>query len=359
MPITNTLATLSARGFGYGTEDAFGERVFTSPGTYSFLVPVGVTSVSMVAVGGGGAGCQAIRYLDSFTPSSIVTVTTPGTTVYAGGGGALAYSNAVSVTPGETLTVYVGNGGSSSQPTSVNPSQGFGTAGEGSYVLRGPSTYLVSAGGGANGQTGAGGSVVIGTGYTGGQGGQSAWDNNYGTFIAGGGGGGAAGYSGIGGAGGNAGQTGGSGSSGVGGGAGGAGAGGLAEYTAGSAFYALYQGGAGGGGVGLNGQGANGAGGTGMIPNGTFNYTNAFGGGGGSSGAAGEDGGLGSIPSSGQGGAYGGGGGAGGSRYRDIGGVFTYVGYSANNGRNGAVRIIWTTNQAVTRAFPSTNVGPL
>jgi len=50
MPITNTLAAASARGFGFGTEDAFGEQVFDTPGTYTFYVPAGVTSVSTVVV---------------------------------------------------------------------------------------------------------------------------------------------------------------------------------------------------------------------------------------------------------------------------------------------------------------------
>jgi hypothetical protein len=31
----------------------------------------------------------------------------------------------------------------------------------------------------------------------------------------------------------------------------------------------------------------------------------------------------------------------------------------AGGGQNGAVRIIWTTNSTITRAFPSTNVGQL
>jgi hypothetical protein len=36
-----------------------------------------------------------------------------------------------------------------------------------------------------------------------------------------------------------------------------------------------------------------------------------------------------------------------------------YSSSTGQNGGNGAVRIIWSTNPAVTRAFPSTNTGNL
>lgn len=361
MPLINTFAAVAARGFGFASDDVFGEQSFTSAGTYSFVVPVGVTSLSMVAIGGGGAGCWAVRYTDQSNPASFIGPVASGTTVYGGGGGALAYSNSIAVTPGEVLTVIVGVGGSATFPIVSNPQQGFGTAGGFSSVQRG-AVYLVQAGGGANGQTGTGGSVIVGTGFAGGTGGQTAWDNNYGKFAAGGGGGGAGGYTAIGGIGGNAAQTGGTGGNSSGGGGGGGGAGGLAQYTSGSnpIFYAVYQGGAGGGGTGLNGLGANGTGGAGMIPNGTFNYTNAYGGTGGSSGDTGENSGAGSVPSSGRGGLYGGGGGAGGSRYReDSDGTKYYTSGNSSDGRSGAIRIIWSTNPGITRAFPSTNVGQL
>jgi len=56
MPVPGTFAAASARGFGFGTEDMFGEQIFSAPGTYTFYVPAGVTSISVVSIGGGGGG---------------------------------------------------------------------------------------------------------------------------------------------------------------------------------------------------------------------------------------------------------------------------------------------------------------
>ena len=94
----------------YYRPKAQGQQEFTSPGTYSFVVPANVESISMVAVGGGGGGAQAIAL------------------GAGGGGGALAYNNNVAVTPGETLTVVVSTGGS--------PGDGAGSAGGTSSVTR-------------------------------------------------------------------------------------------------------------------------------------------------------------------------------------------------------------------------------
>ena len=60
--------------------------------TTTFTVPVGVTSMSAVCVGGGGGGSS------SWASS-------------AGAGAALAWANSITVTPGEVITVEVGNGG--------------------------------------------------------------------------------------------------------------------------------------------------------------------------------------------------------------------------------------------------------
>jgi hypothetical protein len=87
-----------------------GQQEFTTPGTYTFVVPPNVQSISMVAVGGGGGGAQNVEDGGG------------------GGGGALAYNNDVAVTPGETLTVVVGLGGSRGD--------GQGTAGAQSSVTR-------------------------------------------------------------------------------------------------------------------------------------------------------------------------------------------------------------------------------
>lgn len=66
---------------------AIGQAMWTTPGQHLFVVPDGVTSISAVCIGKGG---------DANTRS--------------GNGGALAWRNAIPVTPGETLTLWVSSG---------------------------------------------------------------------------------------------------------------------------------------------------------------------------------------------------------------------------------------------------------
>ncbi len=47
-------------GANYYRPKAQGQQEFTTPGTYTFIVPANVESLSMVAVGGGGGGAQAV-----------------------------------------------------------------------------------------------------------------------------------------------------------------------------------------------------------------------------------------------------------------------------------------------------------
>lgn len=360
MPLTNTIAAASARGFGFGTEDAFGEQVFTSPGTYSFVVPTGVTSISTVAIGGGGGGGRGARYTNSGDPNTITAYSpVPGSLTgnfYSGAGGGLAYKNNISVTPGQVLTVVVGDGGD------INFS-GPGTSGGDSYVQNASAVKLVHAGGGSTASSNAGGAVIVGDGGgAGGSGGNWSYSGSSQPeemVWRSGSGGGAGGYSGNGGAGVGS-STGGSGS---GGGAGGGGGGQFGQYTTSGGAVEWYGGyaGAAGGGTGLYGEGTSGAGGAGVsTPFGSLSY--ATGGGGGSSGTAGSD----SFTTSGGdnsgvNGLYGGGGSNAGSRIRYEPGISSYTASagSPGSGQNGAVRIIWTTNPTVTRAFPSTNVGAL
>lgn len=132
---------------------AQGQEVYTTAGSYSWIAPTGVTSVSVVAVGAGGTGASA---------------------KYGGGGGGLGYKNNYSVTTGNSYTVVVG-GGTANAP------------GGDSYFV---STAVVKGGGG---QTVTGGTYAGDGGGNGGAGVAA-----YGT-----GGGGAGGYSGTGGIGGN------------------------------------------------------------------------------------------------------------------------------------------------------------
>lgn len=196
-----------------------GQQAYTTAGTYSWVAPSGVTSVSAVAVGGGGT------YGYSSGPCRFA----------GGGGGALAYANNISVTPGNSYTVVVG----ALAPFNPNNVNGGNSTFNGTTVGAGG-----GGGGKASGVGGCGGVVINGTGGAGGAGGS--------TVICGiryPGGGGAGGYSGTGGAGGNGTNT----SSGACGsaGSGGGGGGGFGYTSAG-----------GGGGVGILGQGSSGAGGT-------------------------------------------------------------------------------------------------
>lgn len=155
-------------------------QIFTTPGTTSWTAPVGVTSVCVVCVGGGGA----------FTSVS----------GDAGGGGGLGYKNNISVTPGTSYTVVVGAafGDSYFIDSTTVKGEGGGTSSGGSYVGDGGgnggdggSTAGFPGGGGAGGYSGnggdgaPGGSSVEGTDGTGGAGGGGG-----GGFAGAGGGGG-------------------------------------------------------------------------------------------------------------------------------------------------------------------------
>lgn len=195
------------------TPSAIGQDAYTTAGCYTWVAPAGVTSVSAVAVGGGGYIAVASLLF------------------HGGGGGALAYANNIAVTPGNSYTVSVGAGGLT-----------YGNDGGTSYFIN---TSTVSAlGGGSAIGGGLGGTVQAGTGGSGGKGGAASGGCYY--WAAGGG---AGGYAGAGGAGANSNDT--NGGAGSGGGAGGG-------YGVSGAFGSS----GGGGGVGILGQGSSGAGGT-------------------------------------------------------------------------------------------------
>ena len=72
-----------------------GQLTYNIPGIYSFVCPPDVTSVSVVCVGGGGQGATCMG-IDS----------------NGGGGGGLGYKNNITVIPGNTYKVVVGDAGS-------------------------------------------------------------------------------------------------------------------------------------------------------------------------------------------------------------------------------------------------------
>ncbi len=244
---TNTVGTGAASAASNSVTPIQTCAVYTTPGTFSWVAPAGVTSVSLVVVSGGGAGTAP-------------TNSCPGTH-RAGGGGALAYQNGVVVTPGTSYCFTVGAGGT-----------GRGGTGGSSYGI---CNGLVSRIGITGGSLCAGGQKG---GFVGGNGGYGGGYACYGGTCGGTGGGGTAGYAGNGGNGGLAGASGTSGSGGGGGGGGGSNS----------------IGGGGGGGVGLYGQGCSGAGGS-----------TGAGGGGGSRGTAGaSNAGIGGLYGGGGGSAY-------------------------------------------------------
>src|SRR3990167_7317139 len=277
----------------------------TTPGASSWIVPVGVTSVKVEAIGGGGGG--------SYNRGG------------GGGGGAYSMSSGISVTPGSIINVSVGAGG-------------------GQSIAGGDTTFNTStvvAKGGAQGTTNsdvyitaAGGAAASGTGtikYSGGDGGAGDKGNGQG---AGGGGGGAAGPLGAGGAGGTAPTAStGSGGGGSGGGTAGAtvttggnndaGAGGGSSSGASGSSSAVHS--AGGGGGGYFGPITGGAGGSGK----EWDSSHGSGAGGGGGGGVGAGGGS----NGGNAGNYGGGGGGG--------------GYTMNGGA-GAPGLIIVTYKATT-----------
>ena len=239
------------------------EQVYTTPWTYTWTAPAWVTSVSVVCVGAGGTAA------DNYGPG--------------GAGGALAWKNNISITPGLQYAIIVGT-----------PSVRYD-------VRSGNSSFngtLVAGGWGSD--------TAIGI-YSGADGGGNGGRGRPFSGTTGWGGGGAGWYTGTGGN---------YGSNGTGGG----------WWGGGSGISDGYGGGAGGG-VWLYGLGANG-----------IKINTGYGGAPGSGGSGGGNGNNSSGGAGGSGGNYGGGGGSNGTNYG---------GYYGGFGWNWACRIVWpwTTRQ--------------
>lgn len=125
-------------GVDAGVVDAGGpQNTFTTPGVTMWTVPAGITSLTVNAWGGGGAG---------------------GVQVGATGGGGASGRATFAVTPGEMLELQVAEGG-------LPPGNGAGAT----SILRGSTPLLIVAGGGGGGSDGNSGNS--GTGGRGGAGG--------------------------------------------------------------------------------------------------------------------------------------------------------------------------------------------
>jgi hypothetical protein len=166
--------------YEYGTPDAIYNFTnvtgtytvlnYTSVGSATWIVPPGVTNLTVLVVGAGGAGGQSISGVCNGA---------------GGGGGGLIYNQSYSVTTGETINIYVGAGGVGNSSNGGN--SWFGTAnatggGGGECANNGKAG---GSGGGAGGTATAktGGAGVSGQGYAGGN------NNGAGTYVPGGGGG--------------------------------------------------------------------------------------------------------------------------------------------------------------------------
>jgi hypothetical protein len=273
-----------------------GDYSYTTPGTYTFSSNQNIQA-SVLVIGGGGGGTT--QHDNS-----------------GASGGALAWSNSISLATGTNYTITVGSGGAGKASTGSPGSSG------GQSIFDSTSTLYANGGVGAVGNTNPGAhsrSTFGGPTASGGQGGGGTGGSRNGS-------GGAGGYSGNGGNGATS-TDNGDAETGQGGGGGGS-------------FNQNNVGCAGGGGVGIFGQGTDGLGGT------TLSSPNGKGGSGGTDAAvpAMTSSSMNANPN---GGVYGG---AGGSR-----GIYGSYGASrGGDGGGGAVRVMWGNG----RSFPS-NAGEL
>ncbi len=140
-----------------------GEATYSTPGTYIWTAPAGVTSVCVVCIGGGGGG-------------GVGGIPYNGYNSGGGGGGGLAYLNNYPVTSGSTYTVVVGAGGTRGlAPNAGQPDSNPPTVGGDSYFV----SRSVCMGGGGNIRTG---------GYDGGLGGTYTVTTSTGSYGGGNGG---------------------------------------------------------------------------------------------------------------------------------------------------------------------------
>jgi len=104
------------------------QQTYTTPGSYTWTVPAGVTTVAIAAIGGGGIGAQNVSG-------------------GSGGSGAdLGYANNISVTAGQQLSVTVGAGGATGADFGV-------TGGDSAVTLPGTNIPVVFAAGGVGGDS--------------------------------------------------------------------------------------------------------------------------------------------------------------------------------------------------------------
>jgi hypothetical protein len=136
MPLLGTRGTSSLRSFGFaGGRSGPGQIEYTIAGTYTWVAQADVSSVSVVAIGGGSAG----------------TWGTGGYIPNGGGGGGLGWKNNITVTPGGSYTVVVGVGGTGSAFSQTAPGDSYFIN---ATTVKGGAAGLASGGGGVGGGAG-------------------------------------------------------------------------------------------------------------------------------------------------------------------------------------------------------------
>lgn len=93
-----------------------GQMQWTTPGTYQWTVPPGVKSISFCVVGAGQSG-----YVNYVNFQADV-----GYRGYGGMAGKYIYRNNTAVTPGQVITVVVGDGGTNNSGTTTLGANGGG-----------------------------------------------------------------------------------------------------------------------------------------------------------------------------------------------------------------------------------------
>lgn len=162
-----------------------GEIVITTSGTWE--VPDGVKKVDIFAVGGGG-GAGGEHYLNVYNHSPDYTASAQNTFENYGCNGGYGYTNTLlncDVTPGETLSVIIGAGGTAGESHLTSAENGNVTYEQGSTTTQGGNggttsvlregVSIISANGGSGGQAATEGSVETDRhGYPGASGGSGS-----------------------------------------------------------------------------------------------------------------------------------------------------------------------------------------
>ncbi|MDO5764128.1 MAG: hypothetical protein Q4P84_00300 [Elusimicrobiales bacterium] len=134
------------------TTSSHGSTTITASGTWT--VPTGIRSIDIFCVGGGGGGGGAYVTRTGSSGSYTVDCRAGG----GGGGGYVATKKNIAVTPGTSLTVTVGAGGSAGKylySTNSTTTGGPVTGGTGGTTsVKNGSTVLCSASGGIGGGSG-------------------------------------------------------------------------------------------------------------------------------------------------------------------------------------------------------------